>query len=253
MSLSLDKAGIEPVRLNGRNIFSLLYADDMVLLSYSESGLQKALNILEQYCSRWQLVVNIKKTTLGYGFWTKTTHCQFHIQRVTIGDHRFLHIPGSLPRKDLHKRALRAYYHMKSAITPHSVSHKIFMKVFDSLVKPILLYSMEIWGGFGHEMKPIDSIIQKLLMNVCSPFEKLHLQTCKQALKMPSRCSNLACRAELGRYPLFIEVLATVIRYNERLKFSKSSDLVHSAVVSERLSQTNSNNTYTFTNFSELL
>ena len=100
------------------------------------------------------------------------------------------------------------------------------MKVFDSLVKPILLYSMEIWGGFGHKIKPIDSIIQKLLMNVCSPIEKLHLQTCKQALKMSSRCSNLACRAELGRYPLFIEALATVIRYNEILKFSKSSDLV---------------------------
>ena len=55
---------------------------------------------------------------------------------------------------------------MESAITPHSVTLKIFMKVFDSLVKLILLYSMEIWGGFCHKMKPIDYIIQKLLMNV---------------------------------------------------------------------------------------
>ena len=59
-------------------------------------------------------------------------------------------------------------------------------------------------------------------------------------LKMPSRCSNLACQAELYKYHLFIESLATVIRYNERLNFSKSLDLVHSAVVSQRLSQTNS-------------
>ena len=38
MSLLLDKAGIDLVRLNGRNMGSLLYADGMVLLSYSESG-----------------------------------------------------------------------------------------------------------------------------------------------------------------------------------------------------------------------
>ena len=81
---------------------------------------------------------------------------------------------------------------MKSAITPHSVTPKIFMKVFDSLVKPIILYI----------------------------------------------------------YPLFIEA-TVLIRYNERLKFSKSSDFVYSVVVSQRLAQTNSNNTYTFTNFSE--
>ena len=98
LSLLLDKAGIDPVRLNGRNISSLLYADDMVLLSFSESGLQKALTILEQYCSRWQLVVNIKKTkVMVFGRKQHTVNFIYKgSQLATIGDHRFLHIPVSL-------------------------------------------------------------------------------------------------------------------------------------------------------------
>ena len=41
-----------------------MYADDMLILSYTESGMQKALDILEEYCQRWQLVVNPDKTKI---------------------------------------------------------------------------------------------------------------------------------------------------------------------------------------------
>ena len=41
-----------------------MYADDMLLLSKTESGLQKSLDILEEYCKKWRLVANIKKTKI---------------------------------------------------------------------------------------------------------------------------------------------------------------------------------------------
>lgn len=40
----------------------LLYADDTVILSESESGLQHALNVFCSYCKEWQLNVNVDKT-----------------------------------------------------------------------------------------------------------------------------------------------------------------------------------------------
>ena len=40
----------------------LLYADDLVLLSQSESGLQACLHKLERYVKKWKLGVNLKKS-----------------------------------------------------------------------------------------------------------------------------------------------------------------------------------------------
>ena len=40
----------------------LMYADDLVLMSRSESGLQILLNRLGEYCRKWRMEVNIKKT-----------------------------------------------------------------------------------------------------------------------------------------------------------------------------------------------
>ncbi|XP_077866291.1 uncharacterized protein LOC144353988, partial [Saccoglossus kowalevskii] len=40
----------------------LLYADDLVLLSETSSGLQNAINNLQDYCKQWMLHINISKS-----------------------------------------------------------------------------------------------------------------------------------------------------------------------------------------------
>ncbi|MCW4344867.1 MAG: reverse transcriptase domain-containing protein, partial [Candidatus Thiodiazotropha endolucinida] len=40
----------------------LLYADDTVIFSNSENGLQHALSMFSEYCNKWRLTVNISKT-----------------------------------------------------------------------------------------------------------------------------------------------------------------------------------------------
>lgn len=47
-----------------RQLTSLFYADDLVLLSPNEQGLQQQLDIVEKYCQNWALAVNMKKTTV---------------------------------------------------------------------------------------------------------------------------------------------------------------------------------------------
>ena len=44
------------------NISCLLYADDLVLLSTSPSGLQKCLDKLYEFCTSWRLEVNVTKS-----------------------------------------------------------------------------------------------------------------------------------------------------------------------------------------------
>lgn len=47
-----------PVNLGNCSINCLLYADDLILLSESESGLQQSLN---SYTKRWKMTINMKK------------------------------------------------------------------------------------------------------------------------------------------------------------------------------------------------
>ena len=42
----------------------LLYADDIVVLAETEVDLQQLLNIIERWCSKWRLEVNLSKTNI---------------------------------------------------------------------------------------------------------------------------------------------------------------------------------------------
>ena len=70
-------------------------------------------------------------------------------------------------------------------------------KIFDMTISPILIYNSEIWGVYVNpDFKSWDS----------SQIEKTHLQFCKRYLEVRNKASNMACRAELGRFPLNIAI-----------------------------------------------
>ena len=52
------------VELDGFFFNSPSWADDLVLVSTSKTGLQKCLDRLGEYCTKWQLSVNTEKTKI---------------------------------------------------------------------------------------------------------------------------------------------------------------------------------------------
>ena len=70
-------------------------------------------------------------------------------------------------------------------------------KLFDALVKPILLYGCEIWGP---ELQSYKIHFDK------STIEQVHIKFCKRALNVPWYAENIACRTDLCRYPLSIDI-----------------------------------------------
>ena len=54
--------GFEGVDIGVLKLFLLLYADDIVIFSETDEGLQSGLDILYKYCQTWKLKVNINKT-----------------------------------------------------------------------------------------------------------------------------------------------------------------------------------------------
>ena len=64
LNTMLSKSGHMGIQLTQEfyNIFCLLYADDIVLFADSARNLQRLINILLQFCTKWNMAINLDKT-----------------------------------------------------------------------------------------------------------------------------------------------------------------------------------------------
>ena len=105
------------------NCLRILYTDNLLLLSQSESGLQESLAKLECYVKRWKLKINLKKSTVLI-FGSKSQRRPYiTMDRYFDGDliqcvdeYPYLgitfHYDGGfkLARNRLHNKALQVYH-----------------------------------------------------------------------------------------------------------------------------------------------
>ena len=75
--------------LHSSQIKCLLYADDPVLLTPTQHGLQQNLDLLEQYCQTWALTVNLKKTKIM--IFQKRSRSQGTQHTFTLGTNQITH------------------------------------------------------------------------------------------------------------------------------------------------------------------
>ena len=98
-------------------------------------------------------------------------------------------------------------------------------KLFDTLIKPVLLYGCEIWGP---ELLSYKTHFDK------STTEQVHTKFCKQTLNVPWYTENKACRAELGRYLLFIDIKASLLCYWQRIEQKSDNPVLNEAFIYAR-------------------
>ena len=84
------------------------------------------------------------------------------------------------------------------------------IKLFDALISPILLYGSEIWGVDCNDQ------IEK------DPAELVQIKFLKWLLGVNKYCSNNACRAETGRFPMKIEAQYRNFKFWLTLQTSKT-------------------------------
>ena len=92
-------------------------------------------------------------------------------------------------KKDLIKRASKFMFAVLKISRLFNLSIDCQLDLFDTILKPILLYGCEI-GGFSN----LDTI------------ERLHLKFCKYVLCVCKSTPNFIVYGELGRYPLSISL-----------------------------------------------
>ena len=159
-------------------IHALLYADDTVLFANSAESLQKSLNILSRYSRLWKLKVNVSKTKIMIfsknGKWSKKHNFTYNGETVDIvnefkylgmvfeDDGRFLSAI-----KLIKAQANKAMRYIISRARAKNMTIDIQLKLFDTLVIPIMTYGAEVWG-FEHlnMLAQLELQFLKLVMNV---------------------------------------------------------------------------------------
>ena len=209
--------------IEGIGINSLFWADDLVLFSKDEKGLQEMLCILEKYCKENYLLVNTKKTKCM--IFNKTGRLLLRrfvlndVQLEVVRSYKYLGLvitpSGELGTgmKDLRDRAFRAFMKIKGDLgSSFSKNVPLCLSLFDTLIKPILLYACDFWGC--------------LKIKKSNPIENFYMRILKQILGVQKQTTNIGVLLELGKFPLAIEAKRLCIKNWERIKAGKANALV---------------------------
>ena len=234
----LEQSPSPGLDLQGTEIKFLMYADDLVLLSPTEHGLQQNLSLLETFCQNWAVDINLDKTKVMV--FQKKARLQeskhvFRIRGTTLQhtmEYNYLGIiinaSGSFNKaiNSLTDKARRAYYSIKSSLYKFNPPITIWLKLFNSIIKPILMYGSEVWGPL---------MTQRHISWDTTPTEKVNLQFCKEILKVHRNCPNHACRAELGHFPLSLHMIKRSIKFQVHLAQADPDSYNHRAFLCNSL------------------
>lgn len=250
LSSLLKSTGNYP-HLNFTFVSHLLWADDLVLMALDPKSLQTNIDILNNFCVKMGLEINLKKTKV-------VTFCPSRLKPLLetfrLGDNIIEHTDKycylgiifdqngsfSSANSELRAKALRAYYSLKNNIIKSSLSFKSTTTLFDTLVKPVLLYGCQIIAPHFKTMKylynlktetPSDNFLKYLAQD---HYERFHLKFLKWNLSVHQKASNVGCWGDSGRYPLFVEAIKLSIDYFERAQdsFNKSDGTLLAAAFS---------------------
>lgn len=196
----------ELLTINQIQIFLLLFADDTLLLSETKEGLQNLLDSLHRYCMKWNVTVNTEKTkVMVFKNGTRVEKVDFYYNNIrldNVKNYTYLGVCLSSNgkfhqcQKYLAEQGSKALYALNTLFDCTSLNIKDKLKLFDSMILPILTYGSEIWGF--HDSKDI---------------ERVHLKFLKQLLGVHSQTCNNAIYGELGRVPLSVSRKERILKY----------------------------------------
>ena len=220
--------GADGVDIGLFELFVLLYADDIVIFSESSEGLQKGLDILYEYCQRWKLTVNAKKSKIIVfrkgGRLPQNLEFKYGDSVIEIVN-KFTYLgivftPGgsfSEAQATLSGQAQKAIFAMNRYLNKFvNLTPSHYLDLFDKLITPILNYGSEVWG-FAKAMH----------------IERVHLLFCKKLLSVKQCTQNDFVYGELGRCSFQNKRFFNIIKY--WVKILQCSDTKYMKIVYDLL------------------
>ena len=212
-----------PTTLFKKKVSCLMFADDVVLVSETEEGLQNSLNEIFQYSEKWRLNVNTDKSKIMIfnkaGKMCKLKFLLGNEVLENVNSYNYLgitltpscNLKHAINALDL--KAKKAMFKVRSSLFNTSITPDICMRIYDTLIRPISTYCAEVWGAFLPNTCKLFDIMHdkyKIFDDMC--FEKTDLRFLKSILGVHRKATNAAVRGELGRYPTIIYIYKQVTK-----------------------------------------
>ena len=190
---------------------------------------------LHQYTKEWPLNINYNKTrciTFSNGNRKEKHNFTMNSQIIENNiSYKYLgitiHKNGSFKPTfgDLSCKATKAIYAMNRKLNINLLPAKTALKLFRSLISPILLYGCEIWKPYmNYEVDNWDD----------NPVEKVHTQFLRRVIGVNRSKSNILVRGDLGRKPLQTNALSGNVGYLKYLSNNQNNSLTAQAYLYEK-------------------
>ena len=196
----------------------LLYADDLAIIAESEQDLQHQLHVLENWCKKWRMRVNVKKTNVvhfriksqrktsyKFRFNNEEIHCvdKYKYLGIILQDNLDFNVTATILANS-GSRALGGIISKFKKLK--GLGFNTFSSLFTSGVVPILDYCSSVWGFQSYNQ--IDSVQNRAI--------RFYLGTHRFS-------PNLAINGDVGWIYSQVRRKINMLRYwNRLIKFDNS-------------------------------
>jgi hypothetical protein len=216
----LASMGGKGAQLGNIGLQLLIFADDVVLLAEDPQALQQHLVALERFCTYSGMKVSLKKTQCFAVGTRQAFDLLYEGEKIEIVDsYKYLGVNISSNWswatcvKVRVANGWKAFYSMINKCKLVGLATWKLKKIlFASLVRPVLLYGVQVWGPSTSKSNwPKIEAVQKLFLEM--------------ELGVKSQTPYILTLAEVGLLPLEVEALFLTIRYVMHLQKLEDSRL----------------------------
>jgi exonuclease III len=211
----------------------LMFADDVVLIAESAQGLQILLDVLHEFCQRYNMAVNLKKTkvVVYHTQWVPTSDknivFKLNGQHIDVAkQYKYLGLIMAAAR-DLSipmlagvvTRGNASVASLYSRFDNLGISSNFILKrnLFDAIVKPNLTFGCEVWGPWylGRLASKGPQAMQDSVF--AHGIEKVRIQFYRTLLNLKKSTATWSLYRELGEYPFILFVARQCVRFYQKM------------------------------------
>ena len=217
----------EPITFQGKEISHFLYADDLVILSSSENGLQTGLDKLQAFSVKKHLTISIDKSkTIIFNKTGKLIRRVFKIDGKDLEPvQTFCYLgyeinasgTSNTAINNLYDKASKAMQPLLRTVSRFNIPIETSIRLFDAYISPIMLYNVENWGEMT--TKRIQNFANRNFWSdiIEAKASNIHRKFLKYTMGVTKSCPNLAVMGDTGEIPLMMKGYRLMVQYWNRV------------------------------------
>ena len=194
------------LKVNGKMINNLRYADDTVLIAENEKDLQNLLDIVSEESKKLGLELNSKKTEVMVISRKKSPRCELYVEGTVLKQKTSFKYLGTIISQDGRNdseikarisQAKQNFQKMKSLLTNTKMSIATRKRILQCYIEPILMYGCEAWTISKQTKKKLEAVemwFLRRMLRVPWTARKTNIEVLKETNTRRSLISRLRKR-----------------------------------------------------------